>query len=182
MKWSLNELRRTGAEPLSFKETIDLTEQLKAKRADIQDVSAVTVDGFFTNDRFGIVVYAKVEVSLVVPSTRSLTLVTLNLSFDFTEHYLSKFEKQKVDEFEGDDVVIVLDDDYVDLQPVICDNILLQIPMQVLTVAEAEGVAQLEQGEGWQVEVEDQTDTQKKKDQIDPRLAKLKDFFATTDD
>ena len=126
MKWSLNELRRVGGEPLRFDETVDLTARLKERRPDLIDAGEVHVHGIFTNDRFGIVDYCQVETVLTLPSTRSFTPVKLKLKFDFSEHYLDKYQKKEIDDFDDTDaVVIVLDKDYIDLTKAVVDNILV---------------------------------------------------------
>ena len=76
------------------------------------------------------------------------------------------------------DVVIVLKDDILNLADVIEDNILLQIPMQVLSVDEKRDDAVMPSGDDWSVIREEQLQKNNhKKDNIDPRLAKLKNFF-----
>ena len=101
----------------------------------------------------------------------------MSLDFDFTEHYVSQHEHD-LSRFEDTDVVIVMQNDILDLDSAVCDNILLQIPMQVLTEAERNSEVQLPQGEQWTVMSESQLSTSRKdEDGVDPRLAKLKDFF-----
>ncbi len=63
------------------------------------------------------------------------------------------------------------------------DNILLQIPMQVLTKAEQQDDATMPNGGDWNVISEGELKKmQKDEDGVDPRLAKLKDFFENAKD
>ena len=182
MKWSLNELRQTADEPLMFEETLDLKESLKQRRPDILDVSDVLVKGIVSVDELGVLGYAKVKVKIVLPSSRSLEPAELDLNFDLTEHYVSYHERD-LSRFEDTDVVIVLENDILDLNSVIEDNILLQIPMQVLTDAEQQDEATMPEGGDWNVVSEGQLKKmQKDENGIDPRLAKLQDFFKNSQD
>ncbi|WGN89281.1 YceD family protein [Ligilactobacillus faecis] len=177
MKWSLNELRQTVDEPLRFKEVLDLKADLMKRRPDILDVSDVLVEGLFSVDELGVLGYLKIKTTVVLPSTRSLEPATIALDFDLTEHYVS-FHERDLSRFEDTDVVIILENDILDLKSVVEDNILLQIPMQVLTEAERKADASLPTGSDWSVISEGQLKKlQKDKDGIDPRFAKLKDFF-----
>lgn len=182
MKWSLNELRQTADEPLMFEETLDLAQDLKKRRPDIIDVSDVIVKGIFSVDQLGVLGYAKVKTTVTLPSTRSLEPTELELSFDFTEHYVSHHDRD-LSRFEDTDVVIVLENDILDLDSVIEDNILLQIPMQVLTKTEQKDDASMPKGNEWSVVSEDALEvTRKDEDGIDPRFAKLKNFFENSKD
>ena len=182
MKWSLNELRQTADEPLMFEETLDLKASLTKRRPEILDVSPVLVKGVFSVDELGVLGYAKVKTTVTLPSTRSLEPAEVDLEFEFTEHYVSHHERD-LSRFEDTDVVIVLENDILDLNSVIEDNILLQIPMQVLTKAEQQDDATMPNGGDWNVVSEGELKKmQKDEDGVDPRLAKLKDFFENTKD
>ena len=177
MKWSLNELKQTADEPLMFEETLDLKDNLMSRRKDLLDVAPVYVKGVISLDSLGLCAYVKVKAMLKLPSSRSLEPADLSLDFDFTEHYVSQHEHD-LSRFEDTDVVIVMQNDILDLDSAVGDNILLQIPMQVLTEAERNSEVQLPQGEQWTVMSESQLSTSRKdEDGVDPRLAKLKDFF-----
>ena len=115
MKWSLNELRQTVDEPLTFSETLDLKDELMARNSDIIDVSPVEVKGIFSVDELGVCGYVKVKTKLVLPSSRSLEAAEVPLVFDFTEHYVSQHEHD-LSRFEDTDVVMVLPNDILDLE------------------------------------------------------------------
>lgn len=179
MKWSWNELRQSGAKPLQFDETLEIQNDLIKRNTDILAVSPVRVKGVFSIDELGVLGYMQVEVKVTLPSTRSLQPTEVCLNFDLTEHYVSRHNVD-LSRFEETDVVIVLEDDILDLKSVIEDNILLQIPMQVLTEEEQKADAILPSGRDWNLVSEDQLNKQQE-NQVDPRLAKLKDFFKETD-
>ena len=59
----------------------------------------------------------------------------------------------------------------VELLPVIFQLILMEVPLKVVK----EGIKEYPKGDGWEV-VKEEDYTKSKKDDIDPRLAKLKEF------
>ena len=157
---------------LTFSETLDLKDELMARNSDIIDVSPVEVKGIFSVDELGVCGYVKVKTKLVLPSSRSLEAAEVPLVFDFTD--LSRFEDT--------DVVMVLPNDILDLDNAICDNILLQIPMQVLTATEQSSDESMPSGNDWSVVSESQLKKSRKdEDGVDPRLSKLKDFFKNSE-
>ena len=118
----------------------------------------------------------------MLPSSRSLEAAEVPLVFDFTEHYVSQHEHD-LSRFEDTDVVMILPNDILDLDNAICDNILLQIPMQVLTATEQSSDESMPSGNDWSVVSESQLKKSRKdEDGVDPRLSKLKDFFKNSEE
>ncbi|HIW71038.1 MAG TPA: DUF177 domain-containing protein [Candidatus Levilactobacillus faecigallinarum] len=183
MKWSLTELRKNYRnDPMNFDETLDLKADLMARYGDeVLDLSAVTAKGLVSVVEGGdVVVVAKVKADLTVPSSRSLTPVHLPVDFEMTEYYVS--DPAATQRFEKTDVVMVVTDDQIDFDKAVGDNIILQIPMHILSDAESQGAA-MPEGKDWQVVSEADLDKVEAENQsVDPRLAKLKDFFPDQDD
>lgn len=182
MKWSLNELRQAKETPIEFDTTLDLEAALKERRNDLISAAPVQVEGVFTVDQRGILGSFNVKTKIQVPSTRTFEPVTIPLDFDFSEYYVSHHQND-LSQFDDLDVVIVLENDVLALEDVIIDNILVQIPMQVLSEKEQHAeFSEMPQGKSWGVLTEDQLkNNAHRKDQIDPRMAKLKDFFKNDD-
>ena len=61
--------------------------------------------------------------------------------------------------------------DIVDLTPVVFENIMLEVPMRVVK----EDANIKSEGKGWKIL--DSSTSEKDEEYIDPRLAKLKDYF-----
>ncbi|MGD7018767.1 YceD family protein [Levilactobacillus sp. LN180102] len=183
MKWLLTELRKNHrSEPLLFDETLDLKADLMARYGDeVLDLSPVHVTGTVSViDGGDVVVTAQVIADLTVPSSRSLAPVDLPVNFSMTEFYVS--DPAATQRFEKTDVVMVVSDDQVVLDKAVGDNIILQIPMHILSDAEKQGEA-MPAGQDWQVVAEADLEAVEKENQpVDPRLAKLKDFFPDQDD
>lgn len=181
MKWSLNELQRYQDEPLQLDSTLDLSALLTERfPEDILAVKHVKISGYLSYDKADVMVTLKVETTITVPSSRSLRPVDLPLSFKYTEFYLGDAEHVK--KYEDSDTVIVLDDDkMIDLDEAVAENIVLQIPMQVLSKEEQQS-NEFPAGNGWEVISEEEyvaNETEPKK--VDPRLAKLKELFPDQD-
>ncbi|KRL04737.1 YceD family protein [Liquorilactobacillus oeni] len=176
MKWSLSELRKAGTEPFLVDETVDISESIKKRDSRIIAISPAHVKGYLVVDSSGLRGLFEISATLTLPSTRSMKAVELPLKFEISEYYIDSRE-DNLSQFAADDVVITVKDDLLDLAQVAEDNILLQIPMRILTSSEQRGAEPLPHGESWNVIEDDQHVERKNSSQIDPRLAKLKDFF-----
>ena len=82
-------------------------------------------------------------------------------------------ESQEVYSFinSDEDGVRIVTDEVIDLLPAVIDDILLEVPLQVTVAAEDE----YPEGDGWKVYSEAEYQ-ESRKDRLDPRLAKLKQF------
>ena len=127
-------------------------------------------------------VTAHLHGGLTVPSSRSLVPVKLPLAFNFTEIYvrsnwaLKRYEQEHP---HGNTVLLVNHDGMIDFTQALIDNIILQIPVRVLSPEEKRRHL-MPKGNGWRVISERdyrQSSLEAKSKQIDPRLAKLKNYF-----
>ncbi|KRK97930.1 metal-binding protein [Secundilactobacillus odoratitofui DSM 19909 = JCM 15043] len=176
MKLSLTELQKDYRhEPLKFDDTLELAEALKERYPDeVLDVTPVHIKGMASVDQNGdALLYAHITATLTVPSTRSLAPVELPTNFDINEFYVAT--QAALNRYEKTDVVLVVEDDTIDVDKAVADNLLLQIPMQVLTKAERADQP-LPEGKGWSVSLEGSDESSDSKS-VDPRLAKLANFF-----
>ncbi len=181
MKWSLSEARKYHDTPLHITQTLELNEPMTKRFPEqVLAVKPAHVDGYLTYDDGDATLSVNVKVDLTVPSSRSLAPVPLSLDFDFTESYLG--DKSHLSRYEKDEVVFVIDPDHgtIDLNSAVAENIIEQLPLKILTNEEATGQA-MPSGKGWQVLSEDQVE-QSNDQQVDPRLAKLKQLFPDQDE
>ncbi|AVK62879.1 DNA-binding protein [Lactobacillus sp. CBA3606] len=176
MKWSLGQLKSYRDEPLQFDEALDLKDALMTRYPEIVDAEAAQVKGYLSYDHGNVLISAAVTVTLTLPSTRSLTPVLVPLAFQITEYYVP--QGADLDQFGEDDTVIILpEDDILNFDVAVEDNILIHIPMQILSEAEQNGEP-LPTGNGWEVFSEDDLAKQATEHKtVDPRLAKLKNLF-----
>ncbi len=75
---------------------------------------------------------------------------------------------------------MLVKDDVIDVDKLVEDNVVLQVPMQVLTPDE-EQKGTMPSGAEWQVVSEVAAESEQDK-QVDPRLAKLKDLLKDNSD
>ncbi|UQS86696.1 DUF177 domain-containing protein [Nicoliella spurrieriana] len=182
MKWYLSDLKDYKAVPLSEQAELDLKDDLLSRYADqILDVHPVTVQSHVFYDQGNAIVNAQVKGEITVPSSRSLTPVKFPLDFSINEVYVP--DEAALRRFEQDDgnageIALVTDEEgAIDFDKAVADNIILQIPMHILSPEESEFNI-MPTGEDWQVVSEDDFNHPKAADKpVDPRLTKLKDFF-----
>lgn len=182
MKWTLTELRRYQEEPLQLALSLELADAMIARFPEqILALTPVALKGFVTYDRGDATVAIQVKTTVTTPSTRSLTPVELALNFAITENYLS--DPAHLDRYdENEDLVFELADDRtpIDLDEIVIENIIEQLPGRVLTPAEAAGEA-MPTGKDWEV-IEEGHVADEEKTKVDPRLAKLKTLFPDQDE
>ncbi|ASL79673.1 YceD family protein [Lactiplantibacillus plantarum] len=182
MKWSLSQLKTYRETPLQFDEALDLKNSLMSRYPEIIDVKSVHATGLASYDKDNVLITAKIDAMLTLPSSRSLTPVDVPLAFQMTEYYVPQgTDLSRFDE-ETDTVIILPEDDILDFDVAVEDNILIHIPMQILSEAEQDG-APMPTGKGWEVLSEDDQALQAAElKTVDPRLAKLKNLFPDQED
>lgn len=180
MKWSIGELRRYKDEPLIISETLDVEKALKQRDSEVLAVQPVQVEGLLTVDGMEYLLHYRLKTVVTVPSSRSLEPVDLPLDIAVDEVFMTRDQWSALEESEEE--IIVLENDLIDLDNSVEDNILLAIPMQVLTEAER-NATELPKGNGWEVITEDDFIQQQteSKPQVDPRLAKLSELLDKSD-
>lgn len=175
MKWSLLELRKYQDMPLTFEEVLNLTDELTERDNQIINLAPVKVTGLVTVSKKEYILHYTVETVITLPSTRSLEPVELPMSFSVDEVFMTPEQYQQRDEHIPEEEILILEAQTLDLDSSVADNILLEIPMQVLTEEEKDS-NDLPSGNDWVVISEDdflqQKDSQVEPT-IDPRLAKL---------
>ncbi|MBO9130278.1 DUF177 domain-containing protein [Bacillus sp. 165] len=166
MKWSIHQLQKYRNKGLTFDEMVDVSE-LKEENTDIREISPVHLQGRadFTSDY--ITFHLHITGTMVLPCSRSLVDVPLPFDVHTKEVFLLEHT-----EYEGDEDFRYLEGEVLDLLPVIKENIILEIPLQVFSEeAEPAGGAPTK-GQDWQV-ISEKDQAEK----IDPRLAGLAKFF-----
>lgn len=133
----------------------------KIKQADLIDIKETKVIGEITKDNLeNINLYLKVKGIMVVKC--ALTLEPVNYSFEF------ELDDQIENLIDEDEKTVKNSENTIDILPIIWENILMEIPMKV--VSENAKPEKLK-GEGWQFITE--TTTTK----INPELEKLKELL-----
>ncbi|RSK26924.1 DUF177 domain-containing protein [Bacillus sp. HMF5848] len=168
MKWSIAQLLKLQTKGLEIDEAISI-DDLTETKSDIRGISPVKVKGRADISSTKATFFMTIEGTLVLPCSRTLVDVDFPFHVETTETYL--FKEPSYDVSDEDNIHMVTGET-VDLLPIIKENILLQIPIQVFSEeSDPEGAAP-QSGNDWEVISE-----QDKKKKVDPRLAGLANFF-----
>lgn len=179
MKWSLLELKKHQDTPVTFDETFDLKAELMSRDSQILDVAPITVNGLLTVSKNDYLVHYKIKTVLTLPSSRSLEPVPLPLDFDVDELFMTQEQFDSRAELIGEEEVLIVEGQTIDLKESVVDNILLTIPLQILSEEEINS-NELPSGNDWVVISEDDYLAQQEaaeENKIDPRLAKLSELL-----
>ena len=111
---------------------------------------------------------------MTLPSTRSLKPVAIPFDFSVDEQFMTPEQFQRRNETIVEEEVLIIEGQTISLDESVADNLLLAIPLQVLTEEEKQGSA-MPSGNDWAVLSEEDFANQKEAQaqQVDPRLAKL---------
>lgn len=152
---------------MQIDEIVDVTD-IKERDPQIRDVSPMKVTGRADIGSTKVTFHLHLSGKFILPCSRTLVDVNYPIDIETTETFL--FKTAGI-EYDGDDVTIV-EGDVVDLLPVIKENLLLEIPMQVFCEDVNSEEAAPQSGNDWTVISEEEN-----KQKVDPRFAKLADFF-----
>lgn len=180
MKKSLKQLEDLKGEPQYFDEYLNVEHSLKARDLSVLAVSPVRIEGFLLYESHSVVAQFKCTLDITLPSSRSLQPVQVPMELEVRERYVPEaYLGKELPESANEEIVIPLEDDWIDLQPAVEDTILLSIPLRVLSKEEMEQDS-MPSGQDWNVVSEEQFRLQKqlqKEQTVDPRLASLQSFF-----
>lgn len=173
MKWTLREIREYPEDIMPFDVKLSIEEELIKKEPSIISVEEVQVQGYLSPINEAIVLHGDIKAKLTLPSSRSLNPVEVVLHLPVKERYVTP--EDDVQDDDSDEITLVLEHDYVDLDNAVIDSIVVNIPQRVL--APGEDDAHLPTGKDWEVLTEDQfveRTHEKKANTIDPRFEALK--------
>jgi len=162
VKWTKKELTNQGS--ISFEEKLDFNLHDLHQLDRLRDLRNVIVKGNGHYDcslqRFE--VDLDLSGDMIVPC--AVTLEDVVVPFDFSSHEVFSFLKT------DDDEIHECKKDFLELYPVVFQLILAEVPLKVVKDG-----AEYPKGDGWEVLTEDEY-RNRTRNEIDPRLAKLKDF------
>ena len=177
MKWSIHQLskyRKTGM-PLDL--TVSL-ESVKSRNSEIRDISPVHVKGLCTFGASQMTCQFTLNTTLTLPCARTWEDVEFPIDIETVEVFSWIDADNRSDE-DGD--IHFIDGEVIDMQPVLEELILLEIPMQVFK-EDTEG--QVQGGKFWSYATDEEVEIARKNDEpkLDPRLAALAKYFDQTDE
>lgn len=162
MKWTLSQLQKYRSKDFPVDETVNMEEIMKVDPT-IRRVSPIRVMGRADIDSSKVTFHLKIKGYLVLPCSRTLVDVNYPIDVETTETFLLKGLDYEVEE-----EVHQVKGEVIDLQPIIQEILLLEVPMQVFCEDYTGNDAAPQSGKDWEVIQE-----QDMKDKIDPRLAGL---------
>ena len=133
---------------------------------ELQDIY-VEGNGYYNADTTEFIVGLEINSHVVVPCAITLKPVEIEVNTTLSETFVFEPDAKILE----DENIIVLEEDEVDLLPYIRLATELAIPLKVIDPE----LTEYPKGEGWAVLTEADLEEQRK-EQLDPRLAKLKQF------
>ena len=129
------------------------------KNTDIIRISPVKVNGYISNNNEEYELNITISGTMILPCARTLK----DIEYPFSS---------EIDEVigENDDDSLEINQNRLDIFPIVWQNILVDVPLRVLAPDTSDAP---QEGDGWKVISEEED----KKETIDPRLAKLKDYI-----
>ena len=128
------------------------------KNTDIRRISPVKVEGYIFNNEEEYELYITIKGTMILPCARTLK----DVEYPFSN---------EIDEIigENDDNSLEINQNRLDIFPIVWQNILVDVPLRVLAPDASDEPVD---GDGWRLITEDTNE-----EVIDPRLAKLKDYI-----
>ncbi|GAA0445918.1 DUF177 domain-containing protein [Lentibacillus halophilus] len=172
MKIPIGHIKKNDSNgPYWFDEQVDVSE-LETMNNDIRNIGSVHVHGSADDQGNDIVFTFNIEGDMVLPCARTLADVPYSFNVDAVEIFS---ESPSNDETEND--IHPIEEEVLDLTPLIKENILLEVPYRVFSDDDEIIDQAVFEGEGWNFTTEDQ---QQKK--TDPRMKKLEQLLNDEDE
>lgn len=172
---NIQEIRK-NPDGLAFEKKLDLADELRERNAEILNVQDILASGKVQYEDGLYFLNYELSYLITLASSRSMEPVDLKESYLVNEIFMEE-EHPVSQELIDQDLVLPIENGEINVAESVADNILLNIPLKVLTVAEEAG-GNLPTGQDWQVMTEE--DYQKyqaeKKEENSP-FAGLKDLF-----
>lgn len=177
MKWSINQLQRYRQGAMPFDEMVNL-DSVKKRNPEIRDIAPIHVTGSCTIGASKIDCRFRLEGTMTLPCARTWEDVT----YPFTIESVERFSWD-ADTLNSDDEIHPVEGDFVELDPVFEELVLLEVPLQVYS-EEAADMKSVE-GKGWSYTTDEEYNIRLQEERettVDPRLAGLANLFDKKDE
>ena len=141
---------RKNPEGLAFDQELDLLKDLQKRNPEILDLKNVTATGRVAYDTGLYVLDYQLSYTIVLASSRSMEPVELQESYPVTEVFAEDVQSDADIEALEEDLILPIEGGKIDLSESVADNILLNIPLKVLTPEEEAGQGFIE-GNDWKI-------------------------------
>ena len=146
---------RKNPEGLAFDQELDLLKDLQKRNPEILDLKNVTATGRVAYDTGLYVLDYQLNYTIVLASSRSMEPVELQESYPVTEVFAEDVQSDADIEALEEDLILPIEGGRIDLSESVADNILLNIPLKVLTPEEEAGQGFIE-GNDWKIMTEEE--------------------------
>lgn len=176
MKFNIQEIRK-NPEGISFETSLDLTAELKKRNKEILDVKDIQVYGTVQYEDQLYVLNYQLSYTIILTSSRSMKPVELKENYPVTEVFTEGATNSVDQEALAEDLILPIENGEIPLAESVADNILLNIPIQVLSPEEKAGQGFVS-GKDWQImSEEDYAVSQAAKKKENSPFADLKGLF-----
>ena len=141
---------RKNPDGLAFDQELDLLKELQKRNPEILDLKNVTATGRVAYDTGLYVLDYQLSYTIVLASSRSMEPVELQESYPVTEVFAEDVQSDADIEALEKDLILPIEGGKIDLSESVADNILLNIPLKVLTPEEDAGQGFIE-GNDWKI-------------------------------
>ena len=146
---------RKNPEGLAFDQELDLLKELQKRNPEILDLKDVKATGRVTYDTGLYVLDYQLTYTIDLASSRSMEPVELQESYPVTEVFAEDAQSEADIEALEEDLILPIEGGRIDLSESVADNILLNIPLKVLTPEEEAGQGFIE-GNDWKSMTEEE--------------------------
>ena len=141
---------RKNPEGLAFNQELDLLKDLQKRNPEILDLKNVKATGGVAYDTGLYVLDYQLTYTIVLASSRSMEPVEIQESYPVTEVFAEDVQSEADIEALEEDLILPIEGGKIDLSESVADNILLNIPLKVLTPEEEAGQGFIE-GNDWKI-------------------------------
>lgn len=146
---------RKNSEGLAFDQELDLLKDLQKRNPEILDLKDVKATGRVAYDTGFYVLDYQLTYTIVLASSRSMEPVEIKESYPVTEVFAEDVQSEADIEALEEDLILPIEGGKIDLSESVEDNILLNIPLKVLTPEEEAGQGFIE-GNDWKIMTEEE--------------------------
>jgi uncharacterized protein len=166
MKWTISQIQKHRSKDFVIDEVV-VMDVIKETDTSIREVSPIHLTGRADISATKVTFHLRIEGYLILPCSRTLVDVKLPIDVETTETFLLNDQEYGVDE-----EVYQVKGDVIDLEPIIREILLLEVPMQIFCDDGAGQEGAPQSGKDWEV-----IEEHEKVEKLDPRLAGLAKFF-----
>ena len=146
---------RKNPEGLAFDQELELLKELQKRNPEILDLKNVTATGRVAYDTGLYVLDYQLTYTIDLASSRSMEPVEIKESYPVTEVFAEDVQSEADIEALEEDLILPIEGGRIDLSESVADNILLNIPLKVLTPEEESGQGFIE-GNDWKIMTEEE--------------------------